>query len=44
MSGLLFLAAFFVVLTVAAALGWTADSREYGDWSPSEEGRRSAPA
>jgi len=29
-----------VVLAVAGALGWTADSRERGDWLPSDEGRR----
>lgn len=42
MSGLVFLVVFFVLLAVASALGWTADSREGGDWSPSEDGRRCA--
>jgi hypothetical protein len=44
MSGLFFLIAFFVVLAVAGALGWTADSREGGDWSPSDDGQRCANA
>jgi hypothetical protein len=43
MSGLLFLAVFFGILVVASAFGWTADTREGGDWSPSDDGRRSAP-
>jgi hypothetical protein len=42
MSGLLFLAAFFVALAVAGAFGLTADSREGGDWSPTHDGRRCA--
>jgi hypothetical protein len=33
---------FFVVITVASALGWTADSRDSADWKPSESGRRAA--
>lgn len=40
MSGLIFVGAFLVLLTVLSALGLTADSREAGDWSPSEDGRR----
>ena len=42
MSGLLFLGIFFGVLVVASAFGWTADTREGGDWSPSNDGRRCA--
>jgi hypothetical protein len=40
MSGLLFLLIFFALLGAASAVGLTADSRERGDWSPSDEGRR----
>jgi hypothetical protein len=31
---------FFIAVTVAAAFGWTADSRDSADWQPSEDGRR----
>jgi hypothetical protein len=31
---------FFIVITVAAAFGWTADSRDSADWKPTESGRR----
>ena len=37
---LLVLLAFLVLLAVASALGWTADSRDSADWTPSDEGRR----
>jgi hypothetical protein len=37
---LLFFLAFVVLLSVASALGWTADSRDSADWKPSHEGRR----
>ena len=40
MSGLLFLLIFFALLGAASAVGLTADSRERGDWSPSDQGRR----
>jgi hypothetical protein len=40
MSGFLFLVVFFGVLALASALGWTADSREGGDWSPTVDGLR----
>lgn len=33
---------FFIVITVAAVLGWTADSRDSADWQPSEDGRRAS--
>jgi hypothetical protein len=39
---LLFLVAFFVVLAVASAAGWTADSRDSADWAPSVNGDRVA--
>jgi hypothetical protein len=32
---------FFLLLAVAAAAGLTADSRDYADWKPSNEGFRS---
>jgi hypothetical protein len=35
------LAIFFLVITVAAIAGWTADSRDYADRKPSNEGFRS---
>jgi hypothetical protein len=31
---------FFGILALAGALGWTADSREGGDWSPTQDGLR----
>jgi hypothetical protein len=34
------LLAFFLLLTLASVLGWTADSRDSADWTPSNEGRR----
>jgi hypothetical protein len=37
---LLALLAFFLLLTLASALGWTADSRDGADWKPSNDGRR----
>jgi hypothetical protein len=40
MSGFVFLAVFFGILALAGALGWTADSREGGDWSPTQDGLR----
>ena len=39
---LLLLVAFFVVLAVASAAGWTADSRDGADWAPSVNGNRAA--
>ena len=39
---LLLLLAFFVVLAVASAAGWTADSRDGADWAPSVGGDRAA--
>lgn len=42
MAGSIFVGAFLLLVALAGALGWTADSRERGDWSPSEEGRRVA--
>jgi hypothetical protein len=38
----LVLLAFVVVLVVATALGWTADSRDSADWAPSVDGARAA--
>jgi hypothetical protein len=40
MSGLIFFVVFFGLIALASALGWTADSREYGEWSPSTQGAR----
>ncbi len=37
---LLILLAFFLLLALASALGWTADSRDSADWKPSNDGRR----
>lgn len=31
---------FFIAITVAAAFGWTADSRDSADWKPTDNGRR----
>jgi hypothetical protein len=38
----IFFGIFFVLLAIAAAAGWTADSRDYADWKPSNDGFRSA--
>jgi hypothetical protein len=38
----LVLLAFVVILVVASALGWTADSRDGADWAPSTDGARAA--
>jgi hypothetical protein len=32
--------AFLVALGTASLLGWTVDSRDGGDWAPSDGGRR----
>jgi hypothetical protein len=32
--------AFVLLLVVASALGWTADSRDSADWAPSTDGIR----
>jgi hypothetical protein len=32
---------FFVLLALAAIFGWTADSRDYADWKPTNDGFRS---
>jgi hypothetical protein len=37
---LLVLLAFFALLALASALGWTKDSRDSADWTPSDDGRR----
>jgi hypothetical protein len=37
---LLVLLAFFLLLALASALGWTADSRDSADWKSSNEGQR----
>jgi hypothetical protein len=34
------LLAFFVLLALASAIGWTADSRDSDDWMPSANGGR----
>jgi hypothetical protein len=39
----LFLIAFVTLLAVAGALTWTADSRDYADWRPSDGGFRRSP-
>jgi hypothetical protein len=39
---LLLLVAFFIVLAVASAAGWTADSRDGADWTPTVNGNRVA--
>jgi hypothetical protein len=36
----LFVLLFFVLLALASALGWTADSRDSADWAPTVDGRR----
>ena len=36
----LLLLAFFVVLAVVSALGWTTDSRDGADWAPTLSGQR----
>jgi hypothetical protein len=38
----LVLLAFVVLLVVASAAGWTADSRDSADWAPSLDGNRAA--
>jgi hypothetical protein len=37
---LFILLGFLLLLALASALGWTADSRDSADWKPSNEGRR----
>jgi hypothetical protein len=37
---LLVLLGLFVLLALASALGWTADSRDSADWTPSDDGHR----
>jgi type II secretory pathway pseudopilin PulG len=37
---LLVVIAIIVLLGLASALGWTTDSRDSADWTPSEDGRR----
>ena len=34
-------AIFFLLIALAAVAGWTADSRDYADWKPSDDGFRS---
>ena len=34
------LAIFFLVITVAAIFGWTADTRDSADWKPTDDGFR----
>jgi hypothetical protein len=36
----LLLLAFFVLLALVSALGWTADSRDGADWMPTVGGQR----
>jgi hypothetical protein len=36
----LFLLSIFVLLAIAAALGWVVDSRDGADWAPSSDGFR----
>jgi len=38
----LFVALFFVLLALAAALGLVADSRDSADWKPTDHGVRAA--
>jgi len=38
----IFFGIFFLALTLLAAAGWTADSRDSADWKPTNEGFRSA--
>jgi hypothetical protein len=38
----LLLLAIFILLAVASAAGWTADSRDGADWAPSADGQRVA--
>ncbi|HYN95688.1 MAG TPA: hypothetical protein VES42_17735 [Pilimelia sp.] len=40
---LLLLIVLFALLSLASAVGWTADSRDSADWKPSHAGQR-APA
>jgi hypothetical protein len=40
--GLLVLLALLLLLNLAAALGWVADSRDSADWKPTDNGRRAA--
>jgi hypothetical protein len=40
MAAALVLLAFIVLLTVASAAGWTADSRDGPDWAPTLDGTR----
>jgi hypothetical protein len=40
---LLFVLVFFAVITTAGARGWVADSRDYADWRPSNDGFRDSP-
>jgi hypothetical protein len=37
----IFFGIFFALLALAAAVGWTADSRDSADWKPTNEGFRS---
>lgn len=34
------LIAFFVLVSIASVLGWTADTRDSADWKPTVDGRR----
>jgi hypothetical protein len=33
---------FFLLIALAAALGWTVDTRDSADWKPTHDGVRSA--
>jgi hypothetical protein len=39
----LFLLALIILLAIAGALRWTADSRDFADWQPSDGGFRRSP-
>jgi hypothetical protein len=41
--GLLLVLVFFAVIAMAGARGWVADSRDYADWRPSDDGARLSP-
>jgi hypothetical protein len=39
----LFAIVFIILLALAGALRWTADSRDFADWRPSDAGFRRSP-
>lgn len=40
MAAFMFFMVFVLLLALASALGWVADSRDGADWTPTESGHR----